>query len=69
MNELVVIACYATAIEAHLLKTRLEAEDIPCLIANEYLMQPFINLTYNVQVKVRAQDQERAIQILGESDY
>ncbi len=68
MDELVVIASFTTAIEAHLVKTRLESEDIPCLIANEYAVIPYANMLYNVQVKVRSADEERASQILREAE-
>lgn len=68
MEELVVVAFYATAIEAHLTKTRLESEGIPCLIANEYAVLPYANMLYNVEVKVRASDKEKAKQILAEAE-
>ena len=68
MENLVVVAFYATAIEAHLTKTLLESEGIPCLIANEYAVLPYVNMLYNVEVKVRAEDEERAAQILSEEN-
>jgi hypothetical protein len=67
MNDLVVVASYATAIEAHLVRTFLESEGIPCLIANEYEVLPYVNMLYNVEVKVRTEDEERARQLLREA--
>ncbi len=64
MADLVVVASYATAIEAHLTKTLLESEGIPCLIANEYVAIPWANMLYNVEVKVSAEDANHATEIL-----
>lgn len=68
MNDLVVLATYSTAIEAHLMKSFLEAADIPCLIANEYEVLPYANMLYNIEIKVRREDEERARQLLREVD-
>lgn len=70
-NEPVIAASFATPMEAHLFKSRLEAEDIFCMIVNEHLVQAnplWANLVHGVQVKVRRADLERATQILHEDN-
>ena len=70
-DDLVIIASYANPIQAHILRGRLEAEDIPSLIFNEHLvnMNPmYSNLFGGVQVQVRPQDAERAREILREAN-
>lgn len=69
MNELIVLATYATAIEAKLVQTFLESEGISCLIANEYEFLPYANMLYAIEIKVRAEDEERARQLLDETDF
>jgi len=70
-EKLITIASFSNAIEAHILRTRLEAEDIPCLIANEHVlgaMPHMVNLFGGVQVKVRASDEARALEIMQEEN-
>ena len=71
MDELVIVASFATPTEAHILRTRLEAEGIPCLIANEHIVNAnplWSNALGGVQVQVRQPDAARAMEILRESD-
>ncbi len=66
MTDLVVLASFPTPLEAHLLRTALEAEGIPCLLANEQIIGAnplWANLMGGVQVQVRREDFARAQEI------
>ena len=70
-DDLVIIASFATPFEAHILRTRLEAEDIPSLIFNEQMVNVnplWSNLLGGVQVQVRPQDATRAREIMREAN-
>ena len=66
-DDLFIVASFATPIEAHILRTRLEAEGIPCLIANEHVVNAnplWSNALGGVQVQVRREDAELAAEIM-----
>ena len=48
-------------------KTRLEAEEIPCFLKNEYTTQIMTHMpTFMVELQVNRSDAERALQIFKE---
>lgn len=60
---LVTVATFPEAIEAHIYRNRLEAEGIPCVLADEHIVsnQPWHSIAYGgVKLRVRQQDQEHA---------
>lgn len=72
MDELVTVAKYLMPVEAHILKGKLEAAGIPAAVFNENFstIYPFAaQLTGGTQLKVRAQDLERAKELLASSPY
>lgn len=67
-TELVTVAKYLMPVEAHILKNQLEAAGIPAAVFNENFstIYPFAaQLTGGVHLKVRAEDLERAQEILA----
>ena len=53
--------------EAHVIKTKLESENIPCFVADGNIVQInplYTNAVGGVRVQVRRQDMERARQVL-----
>jgi hypothetical protein len=65
---LVTVATFPEAIEAHIFRNRLEAEGIPCVLADEHIVsnQPWHSIAYGgVKLRVRRQDQERAADIIA----
>ena len=69
---LVTVATFPEAIEAHIYRTRLEAEGIPSVIADENIIsnQPWHSIAYGgVKLRVRAQDQEKALAIINQIRY
>ncbi|WP_339886691.1 DUF2007 domain-containing protein [uncultured Flavobacterium sp.] len=67
--ELITIKTFDNAIDAHLLKLKLESESIPCYLFDENMVS--INPLYNVTVggiklKINAFDKEKVIQIIYE---
>lgn len=66
--ELVTAAKYFSPTEAHVFRAKLESEGIPAFVFDENLstFYPFAsNLTGGAKLKVRAQDLERAKEILA----
>ena|GEM_PF-1610953 len=66
--RLVTVAAAPDAVRAHGIRVRLEAADIPCVIADEYTMSanPFYNFAVGgVKVQVREQDAARAAALLN----
>jgi predicted nucleic-acid-binding Zn-ribbon protein len=66
---LVTVATFPEAIEAHIYRNRLEAEGIPSVIADENIIsnQPWHSIAYGgVKLRVRAQDQEKALALINE---
>ena len=64
MADLVTIATFSAPWEAHILRGRLEAEDIPAFIIDEN-----VNLTAQlpcVRLQVRSADAKRALEIKSE---
>jgi predicted nucleic-acid-binding Zn-ribbon protein len=69
---LVTVATFPEAIEAHIYRNRLENEGIPSVIADENVVtnQPWHSIAYGgVKLRVRAQDQERALALINEIRY
>jgi hypothetical protein len=67
--KLVTIAQFDTGIDAHLIKSRIEDEEIQCFLNDEYMMG--VNPMYNyslggVRLKVREEDTVRAREIIEE---
>ncbi|MBS0664549.1 MAG: DUF2007 domain-containing protein [Verrucomicrobia bacterium] len=63
------IASFSQPVEAHLLRTRLEAEGIPAYIRDENLVTLdwlYSNAVGGVKVDVADEDYERAVAILAE---
>lgn len=68
-TNLVTLAKYLMPLEAHILKNQLEAAGIPAAVFNENFstIYPFAaQLTGGVQLKVRAEDLERAREVLAD---
>ncbi|MFA0960408.1 DUF2007 domain-containing protein [Roseivirga sp. BDSF3-8] len=69
--SLVTLRSFPNHVEAHLLKTKLESEDIPCFIFDENMvtMNPLYNVTVGgIKVKVLEEDQARAQQLLEDME-
>ncbi|MBP7865361.1 MAG: DUF2007 domain-containing protein [Acidobacteria bacterium] len=67
MNDTVVIRSFQDPMEANLAKGRLEAEGIPCFLADENIVgiQPFYGiLVGGIKLTVRAADAGRATALL-----
>ena len=67
--KLVTIAQFDNNIDAHLLKSRIEDEEILCLLNDEHMMgvNPMLNFSLGgVRVKVREEDAVRAKEIMQE---
>jgi hypothetical protein len=70
--ELVTLLQYLQPLEAHILKGRLESEGIQCFVFDENLAinYPFAaNLTGGAKLKVRAEDLERANEIISDKPH
>ncbi|PIQ20456.1 MAG: hypothetical protein COW65_14950 [Cytophagales bacterium CG18_big_fil_WC_8_21_14_2_50_42_9] len=66
---LVTVASFPEAIEAHIYRSRLEAEGIPCVTADENIVsnQPWHTIAYGgVKLRVRQTDETRAREIIQE---
>lgn len=69
---LVTVATFPEAIEAHIYRSRLETEGIPSVIADENVVsnQPWHSIAYGgVKLRVRAQDQEKARDLINQIRY
>jgi predicted nucleic-acid-binding Zn-ribbon protein len=67
--KLVTIAQFDNNMDAHLLKSRIEDEEILCFLNDEYMMgvTPMLNFSLGgVRVKVREEDEARAREIMEE---
>lgn len=67
--ELVTLKTFNTPVEAHILKSRLESEDIPCFLTDENMvgLNPLYNVTIGgVKLKINKEDAERALAIVRE---
>ena len=66
---MVTVASFPEAIEAHIYRSRLEAEGIPCVTADENIVsnQPWHTIAYGgVKLRVRQTDEDRAREIIQE---
>jgi hypothetical protein len=66
---LVTVATFPEAIEAHIYRNRLEAEGIPCVLADENIVsnQPWHSIAYGgVKLRVRQQDQQHATDLIDQ---
>ena len=66
---LVTVASFPEAIEAHIYRNRLEADGIPCVLADENIVsnQPWHSIAYGgVKLRVRQEDAARAQEIIQE---
>jgi len=66
---LVTVASFPEAIEAHIYRSRLEAEGIPCVTADENIVsnQPWHTIAYGgVKLRVRQTDEKHAREIIQE---
>ncbi len=66
-STLVTVAAFPQAIEAHLLRSWLEADGLFCVLGNEYIAlseSPIAAATGGIQVRVRAADVPRAQAII-----
>ena len=71
-EELVTVVNYLMPMEAHILKSQLEAAGIPAAVFNENFstIYPFAaQLTGGVQLKVWAHDLERAQEVLANKPH
>ena len=67
-NKLVTIATFPDALKAQIVRGSLEAEGIPCFIADEHTItnQPYLTMAYGgVRLQVQARDTERAREIIN----
>ncbi len=69
--RLITIKTFENPIQAHIIKTRLESEDVLCFLFDENIVS--INPLYNVLVggiklKIREEDHEKAQKILDDFD-
>lgn len=69
MDQLVKIKTCANSFEAQLIKTKLESEGIPCMIADENISALYGNavLSFNPRILVREEDEKRALEVLNEN--
>ena len=69
-EPLVTVAAFSFPLKAHVFRTLLESEGIPCFVLNENISRAYPHLTYatgGVLLKVRESDAEKAQQILRET--
>lgn len=67
--ELITLKVFDNAIDAHILKCKLESEDIACFIFDEHLvtMNPLFNLAVGgIKLKINQDDAKRAKSIIRE---
>jgi len=68
MGKLVSIAEYSNAGEAHIVKSRLEAEGIPCYLYNENLNTILAGVSFaRIKLQVPLEDSLRAADIILEN--
>jgi len=68
---LITIKTFPNAIEAHLLRTKLESEGIPCFVFDENIigMNPFFNIAVGgVKLKIDDRDEAR-VKLLLETEF
>lgn len=67
--ELITIRIFDNLIEAQIMKSRFESEDIPCFLFDENIigLNPLYNITIGgIKLKINESDSEKARKILGE---
>lgn len=67
-NSLVTVIALGNSVEAHVIKSKLESEEIECFIADEHTINAnplYSNALGGVKVQVRCADLARAQEILG----
>lgn len=68
--ELVTLQTFSNPIDAHMLKSKLESEDIQCFLADENMvtLNPLSNIGIGgIKLKIRREDAERALAIVNEN--
>jgi len=65
-NIPVTIAGFHSAFEAHMLRSKLEANGITCYIRNEHMHQLYQNALGSIFLMVRSQDVDKAKEILSD---
>jgi len=71
-DRLIIIAQTSQPVEAHLMKTRLESEDIECFLQDENMVAAnwlYSNAIGGVKLLVREEDAERAAKILSSIEH
>lgn len=69
--ELITIKTFDNSIEAHLLKSKLESENIMCFLFDENIvgLNPLYNITVGgIKLKINRWDIEKATQIINETE-
>lgn len=69
--ELVTIRTFDNALEANIVKSKLESENIPCTLFDENIvgLNPLYNITVGgIKLKIHEMDVDRALQIIEESE-
>ena len=68
-EKIVTIKSFSSAVEANLVKGKLESSGIPAFVFKDDLggMRPHLQLTSGVNLKVRRKDAKRALKILEQS--
>ncbi len=67
--KLIVIKTVFTTVEAHLIKSKLESEGIPCALFDENMvgLHPFYDVSIGgIKIKVHEENQQKAAEILNE---
>ncbi|MES2617142.1 MAG: DUF2007 domain-containing protein [Bacteroidota bacterium] len=65
--ELITLKTFNSIIEAHVLKSKLESEDIHCFLKDETMMgiNPLFNISLGgVKLMINKEDSEKALEIL-----
>lgn len=68
--KLVTLKAVFNTMEAHVLRTKLESEGIPCALFDEHMigLYHFYDAIFGgIKIKVREQDYERACEIIGKT--
>ena len=69
--ELITLKTFDNSIEAHILKTKLESEDIACFLFDENIvgLNPLFNVTVGgIKLKINQSDLDKAAEIIKASD-
>lgn len=69
--ELITLKTFNSIVEAHVLKSKLESEDIHCFLKDETMMgvNPLFNISLGgVKLMINKEDTDRALEILNSID-